>query len=244
MITNVITISGPAHVGKDTVCDLLIETFAQRGIGAVRASFADSLKEEVARLTGVPLKAFYDSATKESWRPLLQGWGDYRRNGPREVVCQTRMIVGFQLDAVPFLTVGGCHPDYWVEEVAKKLRVLNDGHTDAQVAIVPDCRYANEIAFALKAAEHLRLDADKVRSRRLSIAGLNYASTVHSSHSSEAGVPPQLTMDGAVVPTFTDVLFNDHALGKDYLEGKVAALVTEWLARDEIVTSGYGRTAE
>lgn len=72
---------GAAGEGKTSVANafqmFLLEMFdtPSNALG-----FADTLKAECAQASGLPLNWFYSRETKEELRPLLQVWGDMRRN--------------------------------------------------------------------------------------------------------------------------------------------------------------------
>ena len=74
-----IGISGKKRSGKDTVGEIMLE-WLQGNLGtAARVAFADQLKEEVARATGVSLEQI--ESDKVRWRPILQWWGvEFRRH--------------------------------------------------------------------------------------------------------------------------------------------------------------------
>jgi len=70
----IIGISGKKRSGKDTVAALIKERFPR----SVIYHFAGPLKKEVSRAIGYSLDHL--EKNKPSFRTLLQGWGDYRKN--------------------------------------------------------------------------------------------------------------------------------------------------------------------
>lgn len=54
----------------------------QKKITCCKLSFANLLKDEVAKATGVDRSTV--DLNKELYRPLLQGWGQWRRNGYKD----------------------------------------------------------------------------------------------------------------------------------------------------------------
>lgn len=93
-----IGISGKAKTGKNTLAEYIAEILHEKyNITSCQLSFADALKDEVAKATGAT-RASID-LNKEIYRPLLQGWGTWRRN---------------------------MYNDYWVQKVLAKLLKIND----------------------------------------------------------------------------------------------------------------------
>ena len=89
-----IGIRGKKRTGKDTVGAMGVEWLRKHYCSAVRVAFADQLKEEVARATGVSLEDI--EVEKAHWRPMLQWWGvEFRRYYHGE--------------------------NYWIREMTKKL---------------------------------------------------------------------------------------------------------------------------
>ena len=89
-----IGISGKKRSGKDTVGAMVVEWLRKHYCSATRVAFADQLKEEVARATGVSLEDI--EVEKAHWRPMLQWWGvEFRRYYHGE--------------------------NYWIREMTKKL---------------------------------------------------------------------------------------------------------------------------
>ena len=74
-----IGISGKKRSGKDTVGAMVVEWLNEHGFDAAQVAFADQLKEEVAKATGVNRRM--QEMDKERWRPILQWWGvEFRRH--------------------------------------------------------------------------------------------------------------------------------------------------------------------
>lgn len=74
-----IGITGKKRSGKDEVCSELLRLFALEGTKAERIGFADALKEEVSKATGVSVEEI--EKLKPLFRPILQWWGTEFRRG-------------------------------------------------------------------------------------------------------------------------------------------------------------------
>jgi hypothetical protein len=73
-------IVGRKQAGKDTTADILAARFKSIGYPPIRASFADSLKEEIAAATGGNVETINRNKHLPEVRKLLQWWGtDLRR---------------------------------------------------------------------------------------------------------------------------------------------------------------------
>lgn len=75
-------ISGKMGSGKDTVASLLAERFYRKGDKVVIRSFADSLKEEVARLVADALM----SQSKQDFCDLVTSWGGISSTQAQELL--------------------------------------------------------------------------------------------------------------------------------------------------------------
>lgn len=94
-----IGISGKKRTGKDTVGAMVVEWLRSKDFTATKAAFADNLREEVARATGVSPDQF--EVDKDRWRPILQWWGvEYRRYFNGE--------------------------DYWIKQMTEKLLAMEE----------------------------------------------------------------------------------------------------------------------
>lgn len=81
----VVLVSGWAGTGKDCAAALLVEE-----CGFQRVAFADALKEDVAKVTGLPLEWFY-TATKD--RPLPAPCAAYpTAKTPRDILLQHALV--------------------------------------------------------------------------------------------------------------------------------------------------------
>lgn len=174
--------------GKDTVASLLAERFSRSGEKVVIRSFADSLKEEVARLVTDALmsqseKFFYNSVT--SWsrisstqaqellkvlNPLVASLLKQRVE-PNEVNAEllyrnpadkplVREVLKFWGNDVRRAQ----NPDYWVDMAA----VYAEEQRDMGVScVIPDVRRQNEAGFIKDAGGLLvRLNVSKEEQRR------------------------------------------------------------------------------
>ena len=107
---------GPIGSGK-SACALSYVLY-----GGQRMSFASTLRQEVAAAIAFPVNAhapaqvqgMINRDTKEQFRPLLQWWGQYRRNTEGE--------------------------DYWVQKLMDRI----DSKPSNLILAVDDCRYFNE----------------------------------------------------------------------------------------------------
>lgn len=79
---SLITLMGVAGSGKDTLCQLLIKKFNEKGIAAQRLALADALKTEISPLLEkeFSIDAFTgDPQEKDIIRPLLVAYGYAKR---------------------------------------------------------------------------------------------------------------------------------------------------------------------
>src|SRR6266404_3661119 len=105
-------ICGKKHSGKDTVCRMIKDLL--HPLTVEKISFADSLKEEVAKGCGVTIQ--YLEEHKENFRLILQGWGkDFRRDLYRR--------------------------DYWIIRWMQKVNSISD---KTYCIIAADIRFMNE----------------------------------------------------------------------------------------------------
>lgn len=112
-----VAIFGSQASGKTTTADLLVER-----VGGVRLSFAQALREEIARSLATPdypeeriLQEMSDSIYKRKWRNVMQIWGtEFRRH-----------LFG---------------KDYWVRKLEEKIIALPE---DSNI-FIDDLRYNNE----------------------------------------------------------------------------------------------------
>lgn len=110
---SVVVLFGPISSGKSTTANALEPT------GFIRLSFADALREEVAKALAPDevdktVALMRSPETKEYYRPLLQWWGSNRRVTDK---------------------------DYWVRKLLQK---LNEHLVRRQHIVIDDCRYKNE----------------------------------------------------------------------------------------------------
>ena len=107
---------GPIGSGK-SACALSYVLY-----GGQRMSFASTLRQEVGAAIAFPVNAkapalvqgMINRDTKEQFRPVLQWWGQYRRNTEGE--------------------------DYWVQKLMDRI----DSKPSNLILAVDDCRYFNE----------------------------------------------------------------------------------------------------
>lgn len=110
----IIGITGRKYSGKTTAARLFEKSIAAP---TVQISFADSLKEEVAKACSVTVE--FVEQNKSLFRPMLQWYGtDLKRN----LVSQ----------------------NYWIDRLREKLTHI-DNYTAA--VLIPDVRFLNEASF-------------------------------------------------------------------------------------------------
>lgn len=118
----IIGISGKKQAGKDTLCSAIREHYKGQ---SERIAFADALKEEVAKATGVTLD--FIEANKPHFRLLLQAWGtDFRRWNNGE--------------------------NYWVAQAFKKMLDLP---YSVNLIVVPDVRFRSEADYIRECGGHI-----------------------------------------------------------------------------------------
>ena len=181
-------ISGKMGSGKDTVASLLAKMLYRRGDGVVIRSFADSLKEEVARLVADALifqseQDFCDSVT--SWsrisstqaqellkvlNPLIASLLEQRVE-PNKVTAEllyrnpadkplVREVLKFWGNDVRRAQ----NPDYWVDTAAG---YAEDQRSMGVSCVIPDVRRQNEAGFIKDTGGLLvRLNVSKEEQRR------------------------------------------------------------------------------
>jgi hypothetical protein len=116
----IIGLSGTKHTGKTTLALATEEELRKHRFNPRIFNFADSLKDEVCN--AMSITASYLDQNKEILRPILQGWGSWRR-----LQCE----------------------HYWILKLMTK--VLSLTASPANIVIIGDVRYRNEIE-AIKAA--------------------------------------------------------------------------------------------
>lgn len=113
-MNTLIGFSGKKQAGKDTAYKLLHNLLPGKDI--FRIAFADKLKEEVSRATGISISQI--DANKENFRLILQGWGtDFRRNL--------------------------CGEDYWISKWMKTVDYISNAFP-ACIIVATDIRFENE----------------------------------------------------------------------------------------------------
>lgn len=113
-MTTIISLSGKKQSGKNQVAAFIAK---HSGVKCTEIGFADALKEEVARATGVTVQHINEN--KSQFRPILQWWGtDFRRAIDQE---------------------------YWVKKFFGKLE--EKLKEDYKILIVTDTRFYNEYAL-------------------------------------------------------------------------------------------------
>lgn len=124
-----VSCSGLAGSGKDTVADYLVEQY-----GFSRISFAGTLKDAVSCIFGWD-RTLLEGTTPESrlWREQIDQWWADRLNIPHLSPRWILQFFGTNVCRTHF------HDDIWLACVENKLRRLTGK------VIVTDCRFSNEI---------------------------------------------------------------------------------------------------
>jgi hypothetical protein len=129
----IIGITGAAFSGKTTVAIIMRDQLLLHhdSVSDVVA-FADKLKDECAKATGMPREWFDSPEHKEMIRPLMQWWGtEFRRNN----------------------LLGG-YDNYWIDAMHTYIHRLSD---DYEGVIIPDVRFDNEAKFIVNYDADVRL---------------------------------------------------------------------------------------
>lgn len=121
----VITVSGQINSGKDSLYEIVKESFPD--IEVNRYAFGDALKVEAAKAmsqyANMPVKdiiaEMHDRNKKTRWRLLLQWWGTELRR--------------FQED------------NYWVRQVSEK--IYEKLYNRSSINIITDARFSNELSI-------------------------------------------------------------------------------------------------
>lgn len=100
----ILGITGNKRAGKDSVCKIVQEYFANDKV--LRIAFADALKEEVAQAIGQTVP-FID-VHKDHFRLILQGWGT---NFRRQLCGEDYWLVRWQQKVYRTLALGIIVPD-------------------------------------------------------------------------------------------------------------------------------------
>jgi hypothetical protein len=118
-MTEIILISGPRFVGKDTAADHLAAN------GFVKLALADTLKELISQM--------YDFPTI---------WCYTREGKTRHIRSAGGLTVGDLLQQVGTKIGRDTFPDLWCEKLARRIRSLG-----LRKVVIPDCRFENEFLF-------------------------------------------------------------------------------------------------
>ena len=117
----VIGIHGTLGSGKDTLCNILMQSFATHISSSriYRKAHADTLKQIVSLLTGVELKWLYTEEGKNAFCP------------------EFNMTYGQMLQQLGTNVLRSWDPDVWIKS-------LYAGYDESKILIVPDVRFPNE----------------------------------------------------------------------------------------------------
>lgn len=115
------------HSGKDEFCTAFIQSMLPEGYQVVRRGFADSLKEDLARMLNITVDQI--NQNKQAFRLMMQGYGtDYARALFGSDYWVRRL-------------------DAWVVDDRESTRMLEQASGLRYGLIVSDCRMHNEIEY-------------------------------------------------------------------------------------------------
>ncbi len=125
----IITTTGYAGAGKDTVADYLVAHY-----GFKRESFAGTLKDAVANIFGWD-RELLEGRTPEAreWRETVDKWWAKRLNKPNLTPRWILQYWGTEVCRQNF------HDDIWIASLEHKLCKTNEN------IVISDCRFPNEI---------------------------------------------------------------------------------------------------
>lgn len=138
MSNNVIALSGWKLAGKDTMTEYLVEEY-----GYTRKSFADPLKEQVARTYDIPLEYTHTPSKKEmplSQYPVIAGdpFGETIHH-----LLRSELRTGFWTPRALCILEGSIkrsvYSNYWVASVVKEILASPD-----KKYVISDMRYKSE----------------------------------------------------------------------------------------------------
>jgi len=172
----IIGISGKRGSGKSTLCKLLIEKLAAKGIIAEKKSFAGKLKEITAIISGLDLELMY---TQEGKNIMVPSFG--------LTVGQMQQKIGTEVMRDNF------DKDVWVKAL------LNSYTYKKDVWIIEDVRFENEAEAIRKMPQNVifRLNGDP--------AGINKNSTRDLSHPSETSLDDYEHFDLVIDNSIQDI---------------------------------------
>jgi dephospho-CoA kinase len=120
----VILLSGWAGSGKDTVAEILVNDH-----GFQRFAFADPLKEDVSRRTGIPIAIFHDPEHKDlPWSGRRDG------KSPRDLLIDRAAAVR------------AADPDYYARAIGEQI-LAEMASTGQRHFVISDWRYRREYEY-------------------------------------------------------------------------------------------------
>lgn len=133
----IIGFSGKIGTGKTTLTNHLMDILQERGINPVKLSFASMLREEASAIYGFSIEDSYNNKNMVI---------DIDPKLPNELISKNwkgnkasiREILQFYATDV----IRAKNPDYWVEELAKKIEKMPDA-----IIFIDDVRFPNEKKF-------------------------------------------------------------------------------------------------
>jgi len=76
---NLLSFCGARRSGKTISANIIVESAAEMGIYFRKVSFADTLRQEFSKQTGIAIELLTSNLHKEEFRPRLIEWGDKAR---------------------------------------------------------------------------------------------------------------------------------------------------------------------
>lgn len=135
----IISFSGAIGCGKDTAHDLLATHLTKQGFNCKKLSFANKLKDNVARM-------FYWDRDRLEW-DFDYKEGNTLDDGSPDPACEllgmTRREV-MQIYGTEAVR-DGLHPDTWV--ITLRMDILNGVYDDVDYGFITDARFLNELTF-------------------------------------------------------------------------------------------------
>jgi hypothetical protein len=141
-----------ALVGKDTTADYIKDTLRDGVDGAVsKIAFADEIKVEASRASGVPIHYFYDRELKDkAFSESDVSWLESQRSILTSTPRKIAQSVGAERRSIDSL--------YWIRKLHQTL--YERGLYKQGVAIIPDVRMLEE-AFYVKGSGGLLVRIDR-----------------------------------------------------------------------------------
>lgn len=136
----IISLSGKAGSGKDTAHQLLSEHLTEQGFRCTKLSFANKLKDNVARMF------YWDRERLDSDFDYKEG--DTLDNGNPDPACELLGMTRRQVMQIYGTEAvrQGLHPDAWI--ITLRMDILHGVYDDFDYGFITDARFGNELQFA------------------------------------------------------------------------------------------------